>query len=464
MIALPADVKRLAPERASSATGAIAACGSAAQVLGLMAVYYSDTCTFRYGRRRPFLVLGALLTVLGGCAWIVGSAVELLAFVALGYVIMFVGVAIGNSIIPTLFTDLLPQSQHGMANGIMGLENLIGSALGFGLFGVGVDTWVCLIIFVAISAVLLLPTLIFSHETQYMPPPRPKESHSHWTACKDGCTSFAFSWREHPDFVLVLLVRVLYYVCTGAATYMQYWAGDVLQTDNAEQVVGQLGVVTLITAVLIAVPTGALSDRFGRRPFAACGLLFLAAGVCSWAAVQSLPGVWISVCIFGLGNGLYPSVETAQACDCLPSNRDSGRFLGEFALAATLGQLVGQFGVGVQINGAVTTNNATHEQACCCSSLPSHTAQAALLRRPPCRLSQAVGRTRRCTSTQATWRRSSRVACCALSAVCWRSSSTRCVERQHRCGATRCKTIGWRCAVSTPTQLRRKWVRWIKTK
>eukprot|EP01105_Mastigella_eilhardi_P008251 TRINITY_DN2012_c0_g1_i1.p1 TRINITY_DN2012_c0_g1~~TRINITY_DN2012_c0_g1_i1.p1 ORF type:complete len:447 (-),score=116.10 TRINITY_DN2012_c0_g1_i1:85-1425(-) len=347
MIALPADVKRLAPERASSATGAIAACGSAAQVLGLMAVYYSDTCTFRYGRRRPFLVLGALLTVLGGCAWIVGSAVELLAFVALGYVIMFVGVAIGNSIIPTLFTDLLPQSQHGMANGIMGLENLIGSALGFGLFGVGVDTWVCLIIFVAISAVLLLPTLIFSHETQYMPPPRPKESHSHWTACKDGCTSFAFSWREHPDFVLVLLVRVLYYVCTGAATYMQYWAGDVLQTDNAEQVVGQLGVVTLITAVLIAVPTGALSDRFGRRPFAACGLLFLAAGVCSWAAVQSLPGVWISVCIFGLGNGLYPSVETAQACDCLPSNRDSGRFLGEFALAATLGQLVGQFGVGL---------------------------------------------------------------------------------------------------------------------
>ncbi|KAH3762104.1 major facilitator superfamily protein [Pelomyxa schiedti] len=356
MIALPADVADLAPDKASVVTGIISACGSAMQILGLLIVYLSDGCTFRYGRRRLFISFAALMLTVGCVVWTVGSAVKALWLVGVGYVIAFFGVACGNSLIPTLFTDLLPQTQHGIANGIMGLYNLIGSALGFGLFGLGISTWICLLVFAALSIVLLIPTILFAREKAFVRPPKPAEEGNieSGTSCaskriksiKSVITPFMFSPLRHIDFTLLLAIRVLYYVSTGAATYMQYWVGDTLQISNAEAVVGQMGMVTLFTAIIVAIPTGMLSDRLSRKPFVVAGLGILAVAVGLWAFVQNLAGVWVAVAVYGLGGGLYPCVETALACDCLPSNRDSGKFLGEFALMATFGQLIGQFGVG----------------------------------------------------------------------------------------------------------------------
>lgn len=118
--------------------------------------------------------------------------------------------------------------------------------------------------------------------------------------------------------------------------------------------------VSLITGVLVAVPTGMLSDKLGRKPFILVGLLFLSVGVGCWGIVQGVAGIWTAglnilqflftnetVFISGVGAGMYPSVETALCCDVIPSNIESGKFFGEFNFAGQLGQIFGQFGVGI---------------------------------------------------------------------------------------------------------------------
>lgn len=68
------------------------------------------------------------------------------------------------------------------------------------------------------------------------------------------------------------------------------------------------------------------------------------------AIARSIALIWVAIILFGVGNGMYPSVEIAIACDCIPRSRDAGKFMAEFAVSLTAGQLVGQlvFGLSLQ--------------------------------------------------------------------------------------------------------------------
>lgn len=81
----------------------------------------------------------------------------------------FVGLSIGGSVSSTLYTDLLPHSQHGFANGISGVYSLVGCMVGFGVFIFPVPTWACLFIYGFLSVVLLVPVLVCAKETRFEP-------------------------------------------------------------------------------------------------------------------------------------------------------------------------------------------------------------------------------------------------------------------------------------------------------
>lgn len=56
--------------------------------------------------------------------------------------------------------------------------------------------------------------------------------------------------------------------------------------------------------------------------------------------------IWVTVVLLGLGNGVYPSVEMAICCDCIPRTKDAGKFVAEFSVCQTVGQLIGQLVFG----------------------------------------------------------------------------------------------------------------------
>lgn len=52
--------------------------------------------------------------------------------------------------------------------------------------------------------------------------------------------------------------------------------------------------------------------------------------------------IYSAIVVFGLGNGIFPVTEIAVCCDCIPRSRDAGKFVAEFTLMQTVGQLIGQ--------------------------------------------------------------------------------------------------------------------------
>ena len=46
----------------------------------------------------------------------------------------------------------------------------------------------------------------------------------------------SFSPKEHFDFILTMTIHFLFYIYTGTSSYMEFWAGDLLQADDASTV------------------------------------------------------------------------------------------------------------------------------------------------------------------------------------------------------------------------------------
>eukprot|EP00727_Mastigamoeba_balamuthi_P007186 m51a1_g3088 hypothetical protein (489) ;mRNA; r:82739-84307 len=348
MIALPSEAKRLSEHNASMVTGGIGAAGSLATLLGLVTNALGDgPLASRFGRRRPFVLVAAIVAAMAAAAWVVGDVTSSLAFVAVSYVGMWAAMGVGWSALQALIPDTLPSSQHGAAGGIVGLYSVLGSAVGYGLFSAGASVWVTVAIMGCLSLSLAVPTVLCAKE---YPVDNSSEGCAYKTRAQraiDTVRGFAFHPTQHVDWVLLLVIRFGFYVAMGCASFMQYWIADMLRLAEPEQFVGNVGLATLGIAIVAALPVGFLSDKVGRKPFLMASTLLMVGAMVLWATVESEAMIWVSVLVYGLGNGIYNPVETAMACDSLPASKDAGKHMAVFTVAATLAQLLSQLLDGV---------------------------------------------------------------------------------------------------------------------
>lgn len=154
--------------------------------------------------------------------------------------------------------------------------------------------------------------------------------------------SFWVDPRKHPDFAWNFAGRFL--VFTGAScvtSYQVYFLMDRLgYSDDAvsgKVLVGTLAmVVATVTGSLLG---GQLSDRSGRRrPYVLGSSLVMALSLALLAAAQSFGMYVVAVIVFGLGEGLYLSVDLALAAAVLPNPDESAKDVGVLNIGNALPQ------------------------------------------------------------------------------------------------------------------------------
>ena len=330
-VLLAQQAEELAPGSKEATLGLVTGVGAfVAMVANPVLGAVSDRTRGRFGRRRPWVLLGALVSV-GGLALLSGS--QVVGLMVLGWALVQLGANASLAAIMAAIPDRVPRRQRGVVGGSVALAQTVGAMLGVGIASV-TGSWAAGYLAVATFVVLAsLPYVLAGRDDPVSEVPV-----FSWGTWLRG---FWVSPREHPDFAWAWLVRFLVQLGNALGlVYLYYFLQDGVGYDDPEGGVFVLTVVYALSSVLTTVVSGRVSDRIGRRKvFIVVSGIVMAAAAAALALAPVWPMVVTGAVLLGAGFGVFTAVDYAVMTEVLPSAEDSGRDLGVINIAASLPQV-----------------------------------------------------------------------------------------------------------------------------
>ena len=284
----------------------------------------SDYLQSRWGRRKPFILVGALLDVI----FIYGIATSQTLLALSTFLLLL---AFSSNFAQGPFQgyvpDLVPERQVNVASALVGLMRTLGVVVGAALVSTGAatgDYGLPLIAIGVIEAALALVTVVLVREG---PGARPRHGRSWASIALEAWNPDALRERA---FLFMTMTRLLFLM--GPSIFVNlslYYTRDSLGLSGEELSLWlTIGIASIaIGAVLGSAPSGLLAGRIGRKP-----VIWLAAAVASvgillvvraQTPIEALPGLLM----IGLGSGGYLAVDWAMMTSTIPKIA-SGRYMG----------------------------------------------------------------------------------------------------------------------------------------
>ncbi|WP_084129657.1 MFS transporter [Demequina sp. NBRC 110055] len=290
----------------------------------------SDRTTSRFGRRRPWIVGGALAALAAFA--LIGAATEVW-MVFIGWSVVQVAL---NGVLAALFgtvPDQVPVDGRGKVSGLIGLMTPLGILGGSVLVSVLNDDFSRFVVPGAIAAILLIGFAVVLRDRQHTGPVERYD----W---KEFLGSFVFNPVKYRDFGWTWLTKFLImFGYAGVATFLPFYLTDRfdLAEDAAIQIVLLSNIVSFGAMAISGPLGGAISDRIGRRrPFVTIAGLVIVVGLVVVAFAPAPMIVVVGQGIIGLGAGSFLSVDLALATQVLPDEKDAAKDLGVLNIAAAL--------------------------------------------------------------------------------------------------------------------------------
>lgn len=305
----------------------------------------SDRTRSRFGRRRPWMLGGAIAGLAGSC--IVGLSPSV-GGVILGWSIAFTAYNLCGSMIIAHFGDRLPEAQRGKVMGINGAITNIAPVAGISVAAAFNTQQVLMLVIPAIVAFVGAIVFLFTAKDPQYTGQLPKFS------TKDLVRSFYFNPRKYPEFGWVCLSRAMIFVAVALMSlYTVYLLTTRLGLDaaGAGVLMASLGLPSVGCGVVGAIGSGWLSDKLGtRKPFLLVSGLLLAGGLALVGTTANLPQFVIGSLLSSFAIGIYGAVDQAIALDVMPRENENGRFLAIFGLANAVPQAIGPLVAGLLVS------------------------------------------------------------------------------------------------------------------
>jgi MFS family permease len=157
--------------------------------------------------------------------------------------------------------------------------------------------------------------------------------------------SFWISPHRHPDFAWAWLTRFLVNFGNSLGTLLLYfYLQDAVHYGDPESGVFVLTVVYAVFIVGSTVVFGLWSDRLRRRKvFVTVSGIVTGLGALILAIVPTWPGALAGAVVFGIGYGVYLSVDFAMCTEVLPAAGARAKDLGVINIAVALPQVFAPF-------------------------------------------------------------------------------------------------------------------------
>jgi MFS family permease len=308
-----------------------------AMLVNPLAGALSDRTVSRFGRRRPWILGGAVATAAALC--LVGRMHSLPAIVA-GWCLTQVGVNAMQAGLAAGVPDRVPVSQRAMVSGWIGIAQTLSVVVAVALV-TRVSGYTGYLVLAFGVVAFALPFVLRTTDPPLSRAARPDFrwlafARSSW---RNGTWDHDFRWAWLSRFLLVLGNAI-------AVVYLLYFLRRIGFSNLYPGHTAEQGLVVLLSAYTVAVlattvVAGRRSDRTGRRRRSVA----LAGGVMAAAAllVAGSPTWLVLLCsapVLGAGFGIYLSVDQALITQVLPSAADRARSLGVMSVASSAGQAV----------------------------------------------------------------------------------------------------------------------------
>lgn len=322
------------PAEAASITAFAVAPGAlAAVIFNALGGRISDRSTSRFGRRRPWLIVGAL-------GMLVGLALIALApgaaLMAVGW---FLAQAAGNLALAAYvasIADQLSPAQYGRASGLVGIA---------GNLAVMIATWLASVLTGNMIALFLVPgligmvlVLVFAF---MLPEPVLRENRLPFNL-RELVLTF---WRnpvKFPDFGLAwggrfTIILASFMFTTFRVLYMENHLG--LEPGDAVRAVATGVTIYTVTSMVASLLAGWLSDVLGRRKIlVAASILIFGLATYLLLHADTVTAFYVVEAIMGLAYGTYIAVDLALVLEVLPDREQAGKDMGVFNIANALPQ------------------------------------------------------------------------------------------------------------------------------
>ncbi|MGN8026699.1 MFS transporter [Microbacterium sp. 22242] len=311
----------------------------------------SDRTMSRFGRRRPWLVIGmsGLLVTLVVIAIAPTPLVIAVAWI-LGQISVNAAIAAHTASV----ADQLPPVQRGKVSGAIGVAQQaasLGAAYAAQMF-----TAQILLLLLIPGIIGLVLVLIYAIVLPDQPRPYPARSDA---GVLTVLKTFWVNPIKNPDFGLAWWSRFLVVLANFMfVTFRLLWIQHELRlTPGQATQIMATGVLCFTIALVVAGQVaGWLSDKLGRRKVFIIGSAVLfAAGTLVLTQAATPAMFFVAETVIGVGFGVYVSVDLALVLDVLPDPEETAKDLGVFNIAMAGPQVIAP-GLAAWIIGLTGSN------------------------------------------------------------------------------------------------------------
>jgi MFS family permease len=363
VLVLPKRMEALfGPGNAGLGLGLITIAGVATAVIVQPTVgAISDYTSSRWGRRKPYIVIGGLLDIV--FLWALASAETYLA-ILLALVLLQFSSNLAQGPFQGYVPDLVPARQVGRASALMGLMIVFGGMTGVGLVALGylqlapgADAaavrsafyWPTLALGLLEAATVIVLALSVSEGRAG--PPRAGRS---WLGI--AAATWGTDLLRERSYVWLLVSRLAFLTVPGVVSAYVVFVLErsfSLTPLQAGPLLFLVGGLVAVSTALATIPAAWLSDRYGRKRLIYGAFALAAVGVAVLAAAPWLELALLALVPIGLAAGAFLTVDWALMTDIIPKVT-SGRYMGISNVATATAGPLGLTAAGVVL--AVASN------------------------------------------------------------------------------------------------------------
>ena len=351
---LPIHVAAIVPGgEKNSWWGLVVAFGAAEAMIGpAICGYLSDRCCSRFGRRRPFIAVGAALTAIA--LLYLGNAESLWQMIV-GYLFLQISDDIATGPYSALVPDLVPSEHRGRASGILSLLQLtaqiVAAVVGVILQKNFLAIYITIAVINIVCALIVLATVRESQRTRapaaadgFLDLPRRG-------GLRRGAEAWIAPWKS-ADFRWVWFTRflnafgfylILLYMVNYLTDQVRVFDLIVVKLPSPFMASVVLALIISLSGAAASVYAGRLADRIGRKKVIVRAGWIMFATLVPFALIPVYSIVVALAIVFGVGYGMYLSAAWALVSDVLPDPEETAKDMGIWQMSVATPQILTGF-------------------------------------------------------------------------------------------------------------------------